>query len=205
MRDIRRSGQRVAPQESSSPRWGFTLIELLIVISIIALLASFVLVAIQKAQRNAQEATATATVNTLSGSLEQYVQDEGVFPGAQLKADPERNDFPALYNALFGEAKPNGPGGRSAPYGSPKDAETRVYDRETDTYRPATRAEIRNPKVEKFYSDPWGNPYIYRCNKGKRAENWMRNSRGADIYSKGPNEQDDTIAGEEKSDDRGNW
>jgi prepilin-type N-terminal cleavage/methylation domain-containing protein len=205
MRDISRVGQQLPPETVRSPKRGFTLIELLIVISIIALLASFVLVAIQKAQGNASIGTATQMVNTLSSALEAYVQDEGTYPAAQLKADPERNDFPHLFNALFGDPKPMGPGGRSAPYGSMREADVRVWDPEREEYRVATRAEIRDKKVDKFLSDPWGNPYIYRCNKGKRAEDWMRNARGADIYSKGPNDTDETMTGEEKTDDIGNW
>ena len=55
---------------------GFTLIEILIVISIIALLSSFVLVAVTKGKQAAAEAIVTTQISSLSGALERYVDDE---------------------------------------------------------------------------------------------------------------------------------
>ena len=114
----------------------------------------------------------------------------------------------ALFNALFGERRPHGPGGRSAPYMQVKEDQVIVYDSDTETYRKATKKEIENPKVEKFLEDPWGHPYLYRANKGKRRESWMHNYNSADIYTTGPNETDDTITEPEegaRNDDIGNW
>ena len=150
------------PCGQGASRTGFTLIEILIVISIIALLSSFVLVAVTRGKQGASEAIATTQVGSLSSNLERYVEEEGEYPGMTLKADPERNDFPLLFNALFGERRPRGPGGRSAPYGAYKEDQVIVYDSDTETYRKAKRNEINNPKVEKFLEDPWGHPYVYR-------------------------------------------
>lgn len=198
--------RNAAFRAGSRPRArGFTLIEILIVISIIALLSSFVLVAVTKGKQGAAEAVATTQVSSLSGALERYVEDEATYPGITLEADPERNDFPLLFNALFGERKPRGPGGRSAPYMTIKEDQVIVLDEITGSYRQAKKAEIDNEKVEKYLADPWGEPYIYRVNKGKRRESYMHNYEGADIYSKGPNSVDDTILEAEKSDDIGNW
>jgi hypothetical protein len=132
------------------------------------------------------------------------VQDESEYPGMGLPADPERNDFPLLYNALFGERTPHGPGGRNAPYMKIKEDQIAVYDPDTESYRQADRDEVRRDDVEKFLLDPWGNPYVYRCNQGKRMETWMHN-RDFDVYSIGANDEDDTILESEKSDDIGNW
>jgi len=184
---------------------GFTLIEILIVISIIALLSSFVLVAVTRGKRGAAEASATVEVNSLSGALDRYVEEEGAYPGQDKKIDPETNYFPLFFNAIFGERKPKGPGGRSAPYMQIKEEKISVWEPDTETYRKATKAEALDPRKEKYLIDPWGHPYIYRPNKGKRRETWMHNYNSADIYSMGPNEQDDTITEAEKSDDIGNW
>jgi prepilin-type N-terminal cleavage/methylation domain-containing protein len=190
---------------SRSPSSGFTLIEILIVISIIALLASMILVAIQKARGGASEAICKQEVSSLSQALEQYVQDEADYPGMSEKLDPDRNDFPLFFDAIFGDRKPAGPGGRSAPYTKYEESKVAVYDTDTDLYRPATREEIRDKKVKKYLLDPWGNPYQYRCNKGKEFQDYMHNQYGSDIYSWGPNEKDDTIEPGEKPDDIGNW
>ena len=205
MRDIPRSLVHVRQDGGEFPRRGFTLIELLIVISIIDLLASFVLASVLKVKGDALRGAARSMVHALDVGLENYAGDEGRYPGSDLQADPDRNDFPLLFEALFGEPRPGGRGGRSAPYGRFKETDVRVWDRAQDGYRPATRSEILDPKCEKYLSDPWEQVYVYRSNKGKQAQAWMRNFRGADIYSKGPDERDDTIANAERSDDLGNW
>jgi prepilin-type N-terminal cleavage/methylation domain-containing protein len=195
---------RPAVRLSSPEASGFTLIEILIVISIIALLASFVLVAVNRARETANEALATTDISSISQGLSAYVADEAEYPGIELKPDPERNDFHVLYEALFGERKPKGKGGRGAPYAQFKEDKVSVYDADTETYRKATREELRDPKVKKYLMDPWGNPYVYRCNKGSlEKEDWMH--KDADIYSLGPNEEDDTTALSEENDDIGNW
>jgi len=185
---------------------GFTLIEILIVISIIALLASMIMVAITQARKTSQVGLCKQEVNGLSQALEHFVQDEAEYPGMTEKADPERNDFPLLYEALFGQRRPKGKGGRSAPYMRIEEKRIAVYDADTETYRAATQEEIHDDQVKKYFMDHFGNPYWYRCNKGKDFESsYMHNQYGADIYSWGPNDEDDTVEAGEKPDDIGNW
>ena len=68
-----------------------------------------------------------------------------------------------------------------------------------------TRKELHDPEIEKFILDSWGNPLIYRVNKGRRLEAIMLNRHGFDLYSTGPDGIDQTILGEEGGDDIGNW
>ena len=187
---------------------GFTLIEILIVISIIALLTSLILASVNVARRSAFKATAQMDVTSLSGALQQYVQDESEYPGIEEdEFHEETNHFPLLYKALFGKRRPAGPGGRSAPYTNLEESKVRGYNPDTELYELPTRRELRDDDVEKFLIDPWDNPYIYRANKGRSEEDYMHNLQDADIYSLGPNEIDDTVEGTEgeENDDLGNW
>ena len=191
-------------------RWGsgFTLIEILIVISIIALLGSLILVGVNAALKSASEATCQMEITALNGALQQYVQDESEYPGGdEEEFDEDTNHFPLLYKALFGRRRPAGPGGRSAPYTKLEESKIRVYNPDTELYELPSRRELRDDDVEKFLIDPWDNPYIYRANKGRSEEDYMHNLQDADIYSLGPNENDDTVEGTEgeENDDLGNW
>ncbi len=186
---------------------GFTLIELLIVIAIIGILAGLAMTGISTVRQSANEALTKQTISGLANALESYKQDEGEFPGIGDDIDEETNQFPILFNALFGERKPNGPGGRSAPYLPLKEDMVVVYDEDLDEYRMAKRGEIYDDNVEKFLADAWGNPMIYRCNKGQKYEPYMHQRHGADIYSVGEDEIDQTKEGDHDNDndDIGNW
>ena len=174
---------------------GFTLIESLVVISIISVLASLTLVAIQEVKARANETAPRAQIALLDGGLELFRYDEDEFPGQDEALPHTENRFPVLYDALLGTPQPRGPGGRSAPYINLKEEHVAVYDTATGEHRMARRREIRDPKVVKVLVDPWGNPYVYR----------LRDRRTTDIYSIGRNEADDTIARRDNSDDIGNW
>lgn len=59
---------------------GFTLIELLVVISIVGLLASTVLVAVNNAAMKSRDARRIADINQISKALELYYADNGRYP-----------------------------------------------------------------------------------------------------------------------------
>jgi len=188
---------------------GFTLIEVLVVISIISVLTSLVLAGIWIARLRCLEALAKTEVSGMKLALEGYVQDEAVYPG---EADPpegrvpeEQNQFPELYEAICGARAPSGRGGRSSPYVNLPSERLAVWDDGLGAYRQATRGEIRDPETPKLLLDPFQNPYVYRLNRGRPPKPHAMNPAGADLYSLGLNEVDDTVAQAEGSDDIGNW
>ena len=88
---------------------GFTLIELLVVISIIGLLASVVLVALNSSRSKGRDAKRVADVHQISIALEEYIQDNpsglypqaggsGVFDSRPFVASP--NDWNTFKNYL---------------------------------------------------------------------------------------------------------
>jgi len=135
-------------------------------------------------------------VSMLSQCLRAYVEDESDLPAGNLEPDPRRNDFPLLYEALFGGAKAGGKGGRNAPYAGFGAEKIAVALPGSEGYRTATPAEIREPAIKKYLLDPWGSPYVYRAGKTLSQ---------AKIYSIGPNEEDDTVSLVRENDDIGNW
>lgn len=187
---------------------GFTLIEILIVVSIIAILMSLIVAGIQVARKKASETIAQNFVNALAQGLDHFYQDEGHFPGAEY-ADDE-NALPALYEALLGEKKPKGKGGRSAPYVDVKKENVRVFDQNQNEYRLPTFDEEGDPEVPKFITDPWGEPFWYRVNKGKERAEFRHNMHKTDIWSTGADRKNHNLpdkpeGAEEKPDDLGNW
>lgn len=196
-----RTGRRVNGRRQA----GFTLVEILIVISIIAVLAGMVLVGVQHARQGANTAMAKTTISSMATALDRYVQDEGEYPGMELEADGDRNDFSLLYTALFGTPRPKGGGGRNAPYSTVPEDNIWIYDDAIGQYRAAERRERLDDDIEKFLMDPWGEPYVYRANKGKdRAEYEFMHNPDFDLYSVGPDGIDQTQEGED-GDDLGNW
>ena len=142
-------------------------------------------------------AEAATIVSALDTALQNYYSDEGTYP-AMGKSDPDQNDFPHLFNALMDAPRPEGKGGRSAPYLVGKMDEDKVaVEDEVEDYRPSNRRERNNNKIDKYLLDPWGNPYVYRCNKGLSIRHYMLNAGRYDIYSLGPNGEDETVVGTE--------
>jgi len=186
-------------------RRGFTLIEILIVISIIAVLASMILAGVSIARKNTTIAVCKQNIDSIASAMEQYKLDTGKYPGEKIK-DFE-NGFPALFEALLGEKPPRGGGGPNAPYMKYKEADVQVWDDDEGKYRQATVDERWDQRVEKYLADPWGNPLIYHENKSRARQQYMHNRDGADVYSVGPDKEDQTIEGLSgpKIDDIGNW
>ncbi|MGE4603225.1 MAG: prepilin-type N-terminal cleavage/methylation domain-containing protein [Planctomycetota bacterium] len=194
---------------------GFTLIELMIVVAIIAVLATLVTKMIQQAQAKAAEAGAITSISTISSALEEYNRAEGVYPGWELNVGDveleEFNAFPVLYESIAGEPPPNGKGGRNSPYVDLATDMIVIVDDEFDgEYKRPGREDLFDPDVEKFYFDPWSEPYRYRENRSKRRkENWMIKRSGYDLWSVGPDGENSACYGVpeegEEYDDIGNW
>ena len=82
-------------QRSNNFYSGFTLIELLIVISIIAILAGFIIPALNDAREAARLTRATAELESISKSLQMYRTIYGIYP-----EDTSRNIPPGLEKYL---------------------------------------------------------------------------------------------------------
>lgn len=183
--------------KNASRSGGFTLVELLIVIAIIAILATLVVKGLGAASRKRDETDVVTTLSTLKQAIEQYQMDEGKLPASSFAKKPEydRNDFPKLWSALMDDPPR---GGRNAPYVEAKKDRIMVRTGSgPDDLEPATKEDVADPDVEKYYVDPWGKPYVYRCNRGLPPEDTMLNPKSYDLYSLGPNMKDDTIEGME--------
>ena len=79
-----------------------------------------------------------------------------------------------------------------------------------DEFKRVGRDDLFDPEVDKYYLDPWSEPYFYRENKSKRTkEDWMLKRRGFDLWSVGPDGVNDACFGhpeeDEEYDDIGNW
>ena len=189
---------------------GFTLIEVLIVISIIAILASMTFAGVQIVQEKTRVAQSRTEVSQFTQAIDRYQTDEKIYPGIeQEKLTSDDNQFPTLYGRLLGDPKPRGPGGRSSPYLKLSSQRVVVEDEDwdedndeaEDRWLVTNRSERADPKIKKYYIDPWRNVYIYRCNRGRKSKGWMLNPRSYDFYSLGSNGEDETVLGEEFGDD----
>ncbi len=185
-------------KDGTRVRSGFTLIELLIVILIIGILAGLTVGVVKIAQKKADHASASSMVNALNSGLKMFESDNGFLPGRDAPTDPydEMSNVIAEVVAVMREG-----------YAEIKDRDLCVID--ADGYpREATMDELDDRDIDKVIIDPWGSIYIARENQSKeKKEPWMRRKDFMDIYSKGPNERDDTaemIEGGD-NDDIGNW
>ncbi|MEM7230871.1 MAG: prepilin-type N-terminal cleavage/methylation domain-containing protein [Planctomycetota bacterium] len=171
-------------------RDGFTLVELLIVISIIAILSALVITGLGSATEARNQTESIATIKMLKQALGDYQTDHPILPGQGTKPDPEANMFPKLWTALMADPPK---GGRNAPYleNVAKDKIVVEDEESEEGYRPASQEEIDDVETEKFLLDPWGKPYVYRCNRGFKKQGWMRDKK-FDLYSLGENGNDDT-------------
>ncbi|MAJ27821.1 hypothetical protein CBD41_00280 [bacterium TMED181] len=200
---------------TDSSKSGFTLIELMIVVAIIGVLSTLVTKMIQMAQARSFEANAKSDVSTISSALEAYMRDEGVYPAWKEKLGGEDletfNCFPILFENLQGERPPEGRGGKNTPYSDMASDRIAVIDEDfDDEFKRVGRDDLFDPEVDKYYLDPWSEPYFYRENKSKRTkEDWMLKRRGFDLWSVGPDGVNDACFGhpeeDEEYDDIGNW
>ena len=154
----------------------------------VALASAIALLLLLPVVPGASKKMTRADISNLSSMAESYFEDTGKYPGASSPND--ENAFPALFEALFGEKPPNGKGGPNAPYGYIKEHRVVVWDDGAEEYRKASRDEIYDPVISKYWIDFFGMPLVYRSG----------HSSGVYLYSVGPDRIDQTIKGKSGDD-----
>ncbi len=183
---------------------------LCLVVGFVVLVA--VLYNIQPPWRSGGHGAARSTMVDLdcnAKSIETFRSDEGHYPGEGEPIDARTNQIAKVVDALAGEPRPQGPGGRNAPYMELRPYRIAVRDDDAppesgSLFRVATPRERRDPAVPKVYLDYWGQPYVYRSNRGQPSVAFIRNPETFDVYSVGPKGVDDTGLGMD-GDYIGNW
>src|SRR5947208_11185959 len=88
--------------KKSPGKSAFTLVELLAVIFIIALLATLILVAVNRAQRSSRISRTKLELSAISSAIEQYYSDFKVYPGMPTPPAGASVQYTILAQALVG-------------------------------------------------------------------------------------------------------
>ncbi len=156
---------------------GFTLIELLVVISIIGVLAGMGIAGAPMIMNRAKKTKAKSVINGLQMALARYKNDYGVYPNDESPV--------TVMNDLTG-------------YKDSPDKPDEIYLNDPDWKGPYFKIEIKDAdrgQRNRALLDPWKSPYQFNLSDPKY------NAFSCDIYSFGPNGEDD----KGKKDDVTNW
>lgn len=177
----------VSKNNSSKPK-GFTLIELLMVISIILILAGITF-GVSRGVQNAQaRAKARAELANISQSLEQYKSVNGDYPWVTGTNEVDRAK--EFAKALMGwkEFLQSGTStGSGVTYEDkvdvPSSGPRSFIDPEKLSYSGILPTESNEKPTDLYFTDPWGNEYIYNY-KNSASGAW--DNFGYVLYSIGP-------------------
>ena len=152
---------------------------------------------IDKAKNKVNDVMAVTDIGMISTAILLHSQEHGAYPGPAPDS-PITNHFSDVVTAIASTSE--------GIQGAFADVEKFVV-RTGDEYKPATPQQLQDANVEKFYLDPWGNPYRYRNNSAATTKSpWMISPKRFDLWSSGPNGKDESANGRtEDSDDIGNW
>jgi len=154
---------------------GFTVIELLAVISIIAILLTFVVPMGNKAKTKARIAKAKTEIAALETAISAYYTDMGTYPTDRTAADQLENRNTVIITRLSGR------NGGTGSYDM-----TIVNDSNWNgPYMEFDAASI----ASSAFIDPWGNPYVIEIALDNDVGTPpTHNALSFDISSNGPNE-----------------
>lgn len=156
----------------AATRRGFTLIEIIVTISIIALLSTLALIAMNYANRTSKMRKAQAQLRTIESFLERYYADYGTYP-RPITEDGGTSvniggvTYPAggaiaLYQALSGDGDTGLEGGSVAPQGELGSAPgSTVYWADLDP-RSNPQQLVFEQNGQYMLVDPWGIPWQYQ-------------------------------------------
>ena len=162
---------------------GFTLIELLMVIAVILILAGITF-GISRGVQNAQaRAKARAELAIISQSLEQYKSVNGDYPWETETKELDRAK--EFAKALMGwkEFDQTGSITYKDKENVPSTGPRSFIDPEKLSYYGILPTESDDMPADLYFTDPWGNGYIYRY-RTSTSGTW--NNFGYVLYSKGP-------------------
>ncbi|MBI1884504.1 MAG: type II secretion system protein GspG [Chlamydiae bacterium] len=173
---------------------GFTVIEMLVVISVIAILASIILPALNSAQKKAKITKTQSMIDSITTAFKQYRTDFGAYPLDDTipnvsGGSPTSAECIYYYSAASFVAGENADEITAGPY-----MEYRQKDEGTSTQSADMDGDGASDDSIFPVVDAWGNSLIY-------IEPGTHNTNSFDIYSYGPDGADDSGG----DDDIVNW
>lgn len=121
---------------------GFTLIEIVVVMAIVAVLAVLIVGAINIAKRQTKTTQAQTTLREITAAFQAY--------SIKTKQQPPMGDAYSAWAGVY------------------DGSQTSAYDSWKATVDAMVSQGVINQSVaDKYYTDPWGSPYVYDDNYGQ--------------------------------------